>query len=97
MGCTLCLPLARKIKWYSFTISSSEIKIVPVYIAQEKITVDAFSGLDVEKVKQYITDSLSQMKKVLIDLKENKADIKLCPKTTDSWRCERCRFKEICS
>ena len=88
-----CYVLYAVNKW---SIDSQDIQIVPVYIAQEKAGIDAFENIDIDEVRSRIACSISEMKKVLIDIESNKADIALCPKTDDSWRCVNCRFKEIC-
>ena len=74
-----------------------QIKVIPVYLAEEKICLEPIKALKIKEVEEYIQDSVDQMKSVLFSLSENKADIDHCPKTDLSWRCRNCKFQEICS
>ncbi len=80
-------------KW---EVSAEKVKIVPVYLTQEETLPSPIKALELEKVKDYIHQSLKKMRDILIDPKENIADINNCPETTETWRCKNCKFQEIC-
>lgn len=82
---------------HKWKIAANQIKIIPVYLAQDEILPASIEAVDPEKINSYIRQSLKEMRTVLISSQENKADIKQCPKTEDAWRCKRCKFQEICS
>ncbi|MCK4809441.1 MAG: PD-(D/E)XK nuclease family protein [Candidatus Omnitrophica bacterium] len=88
-----CYVLYATRKW---GVKTEEVRIVPVYLVREKVSLEPIKAVNVAEVKQYIRDSLKEMKSVLSDVAGNKADIASCPKTNNSWRCERCKFQEIC-
>ncbi len=81
-------------KW---RVSAEQIRIVPVYLTQTEAVPSAIKAIEPEKIKDYIRQSLKEIRSILVDSQENKADIKQCPKTDDTWRCKRCRFQEICT
>ncbi len=89
-----CYALYASTKWGA---KKEKIKIFPVYLSQEVGKILEVECIEVEKVKEYIRQSLNEMKYVLSDLKNNQADIGLCQKTTDTRRCQRCKFQEICT
>lgn len=88
-----CYILYAMSKWKA---NPSDIKIIPVYLAQDGELFEAIKPVELEEVKNYIRDSIKEMKSVLIDLENNKTDIKNCPKMDNTIICKRCRFKEIC-
>lgn len=88
-----CYALYAVNKWDA---KVEEINIIPVYLAQEQLSLNHLEIIELEKVKQYIRETTRQMRAVLSDIAANKADINRCGKTEDTWRCERCKFQEIC-
>jgi len=88
-----CYVLYAMDKW---GLAPEQIAIVPVYLAEEKTAVSPIKAIDIDKVKEHIRGSIDEMKSVLLDIDENKADISRCPKTDTSWRCKNCKFQEIC-
>lgn len=51
----------------------------------------------INNTKEYIRNSIQEMKSVLKDKENNIADIKDFPKTTDEYKCRTCSFKRVCS
>ncbi|MDD5194258.1 MAG: PD-(D/E)XK nuclease family protein [Candidatus Omnitrophica bacterium] len=88
-----CYTLYAHDKWKA-TIDN--IQLVPVYLAQEEVSLNPIKALKTEEVKTYIRSSISEMKSCLKDASANIADIDKLPKTNDGWRCKNCRFQEIC-
>ena len=76
---------------------AEQIRIIPVYLTQDELLPSPIEAIAPEEIKDYIRQSIEKMKSILIDSRENKADIKSCPKTADLWRCKNCRFQEICT
>ena len=89
-----CYALYTLDKW---EVNVGKVRIFPVYLSEEGLDISQVECIAPEKIKEYIRQSLEEMRLVLTDLKNNQADIDLCGKTTDTWRCQRCRFQEICS
>jgi len=79
---------------YKWKADIKDMRIVPVYLTQDSISFSPITPVSIDEVKTYAKSSLQDMKAVLIS--EDKADEKLCPKTTELWRCKNCKFKEIC-
>ena len=88
-----CYILYAVNKW---EVPVDSVKIVPAYLGEERLSLKAISAVDIDSVKEYIRDSVNQMKAVLIDVSKNQADIEKCYKTEDCWKCKKCRFQEIC-
>ena len=88
-----CYALYALNKWGA---DREKIKIFPVYLSEEKVDISEAECIELEKVKEYIRQSILAMKSVLSDAEKNQADINLCQKTTDNRRCLRCKFQEIC-
>jgi len=88
-----CYTLYAVSKW---GLEPEQVELVPVYLTNEEAEVSPVEGINIDRVQDYIRDSISEIKMVLSSVKDNKADIKLCPKTQDSWRCKNCKFQEIC-
>lgn len=88
-----CYALYAINKWKA---QPKDIKIIPVYLTEEECSCSPIAPLDVESVAKYIRDSVEQMRSILSDVKNNKADATLCVKTENPRRCGNCRFKEIC-
>jgi len=89
-----CYMLYAMNKWQ---MPENEIKIVPVYLAQDEFLPSAVEAIVSEEIKSYIRQSIKEMKSILVDIKANKAEISNCPKTNELWRCQKCKFQEICS
>ena len=81
-------------KWQ---VSENQIKIIPAYLAEDEFLPLPVKAIASEQVKGYIRQSIEEMRSILVDIKGNKNDINNCPKTDDSWRCQKCKFQEICS
>ena len=88
-----CYSLFAMSKW---PVSEDKIKIIPAYLAQDELLPLPVEAIAPEQVKGYIRQSIEGMKGVLVDAKTNKADINDFAKTDNSWRCQRCKFQEIC-
>lgn len=88
-----CYRLYAMNKW---KVEADKIRVIPVYLAEEKVSFEPVTPIEANKVKSYIFNSVDEMKSVLFDVKENKTDIEHCPKIKDSWRCKNCKFQEIC-
>ena len=89
-----CYALYTMNKWQ---ISLENIKVIPVYLAEESPRFIPLEGVVIEDVKNHIRQSVDVMKSVLIsDVEANEIDIAKCPKTDTSWRCRNCFFQEIC-
>lgn len=80
-------------KW---EVEPEKIQIIPAYLTAETCFLPV-KPLGVDQVNNYIRNSIAAMKTVLVDIVQNKADIKLCQKTKDTWRCKNCKFQEICT
>jgi len=89
-----CYVLYAMNKWQ---MAENEIKIVPVYLAQDEFLPSAVEAIASEEIKKYIRQSIEEMKSILVDIKTNKSEISNCPKTDQLWRCQKCKFQEICS
>lgn len=89
-----CYVLYAMHKWPA---AADKVKIVPVYLSQEDISPSVITAVDIAEVKNYILASAGEMRFILSDIEENKADIDRCPKTNDIWRCANCKFKEVCT
>ena len=89
-----CYILYAMNKW---KMSENEIKIVPVYLVQDEFLPLPVEAITSEQTKKYIRQSIKEMKDILVDIKANKTEISNCPKTDELWRCQRCKFQEICS
>ncbi|MCK4912906.1 MAG: PD-(D/E)XK nuclease family protein, partial [Candidatus Omnitrophica bacterium] len=89
-----CYILYAMGKWQ---IPEDKIKIIPVYLTQDEFLPSPVEAIASDEIKSYIRQSIEEMKGVLIDVKGNKAEIDRCPKTTELWRCQWCKFQEICS
>ena len=74
----------------------SAIQIFPVYLSEEKSPLKPIRVIDIEDVKDYIRLSINEMKSLLLDSSLNKINPEVCIKTGDSWRCNTCKFQEIC-
>ena len=74
-----------------------EITLTPVYLGMQPLVAEQIKAISQDQIEQYIRSSIKEMKTVLANEKENIADIKKCPKTSEAWRCKKCKFKEICS
>lgn len=88
-----CYALYAVNKWKA---EPDRIKIIPVYLTQERIPFKPIEALKIDGVKTYIRESIDAMKLILSDISKNKADINKCPKTDNTWRCRNCKFQEIC-
>ncbi|UCD16031.1 MAG: PD-(D/E)XK nuclease family protein [Candidatus Omnitrophota bacterium] len=88
-----CYVLYAVNKWKTLP---HQIKIVPVYLAQGTGSPEPVQPQSLDRVKEYIRDSVSQMKSALLDVGENKIDVGQCPRTEHQWRCKNCKFQEIC-
>ncbi|MFH1503948.1 MAG: PD-(D/E)XK nuclease family protein [Candidatus Omnitrophota bacterium] len=88
-----CYTLYAMKKWQ---FEPDQIELVPACIAQEPAVFNLIEGIDINEVQEYVRGSISEMKAVLADVKENKINIDKCPKTKDTWRCSNCKFQEIC-
>jgi hypothetical protein len=81
---------------YKWGISADKVRLIPVYLTEEPLSMQEIVPLDIQTVEQYIRDSIAEMKAVLIDVAKNQPDIERCYKTDDYHKCRRCRFQEIC-
>jgi len=81
-------------KWKT---SPENIKLIPVYLGSEEVSLTPISAVPLEEIKCYIVNSIKDMKSVLYDIENNLANIELCAKTENAWTCKRCKFQEICS
>jgi len=81
-------------KW---KVSLENIRIVPVYLAQPEVSFTPVAPVAPEEMRSFIRSSLKAMRSVLSDPAQNKADPELCFKTEEAWRCNKCKFREICS
>lgn len=88
-----CYVLYAMDKW---KVDSSLVTLAPVYLSGDKVSLNPVRTIDLEEVKSYIRKSISEMKSVLLDVEKNTADIQVCLKTRDTWRCNHCKFQEIC-
>jgi len=88
-----CYALYAMHKW---KIDAHQIVIIPVYLTENEVSFKPIIPIEVNKIKDYMIESIEEMRSTLSNVKENKADIELCPKTNNSWRCRRCKFQEIC-
>lgn len=88
-----CYLLYAMEKWQA---SGEEIQIVPVYLAEDNCSLSPVQARPPVEMKEFIRESISEMRSVLSDLSANKADLGLCPRTEDLWRCKNCKFQEIC-
>ncbi len=89
-----CYVLYALEKWH---VPQEEIKVVPVYLAEDNCSLSPVQPHSPAEMKEFILESIGQMRAVLYDPAVNKADPELCPKTEEPWRCKNCRFQEICS
>ena len=88
-----CYVLYAMQKW---KVLFKDIRIVPAYLSGQRVTFGFTKPLPPEQTEEYIGKSLKQMMSVLSQSNEEYANLRLCPKTEDSWRCKNCKFKEIC-
>ena len=88
-----CYILYAAAKW---KIPADNVKIIPVYLGRKDFSLTPVEPVDLAKVKEYIGESISQMRAILVSPQENKVSIESCPKTDQDWRCKTCRFQEIC-
>ncbi|MCP4651824.1 MAG: PD-(D/E)XK nuclease family protein [Candidatus Omnitrophica bacterium] len=88
-----CYVLYAVSKW---GLDPEDVNIIPIYLTQKGFSTDAVMPVNIDIVKTHIRGSLAEMRAVLLDVKNNKIDAKLCPKAEDSWRCKNCKFQEIC-
>ncbi|MDD5583933.1 MAG: PD-(D/E)XK nuclease family protein [Candidatus Omnitrophica bacterium] len=88
-----CYGLYAYEKW---SVQADSLKIIPVYLAEEVVSLIGVKALEIEEVRKYIRGSIDEMKACLIEVASNKADIGKMPKTQETWRCKNCKFQEIC-
>ena len=88
-----CYSLFAMSKWQ---VPEGKIKIIPAYLAQDELLPSPVEAIASEQVKDYIHQSIEGMKSVLTDVGSNKAEINNFAKTDNLWRCQRCKFQEIC-
>jgi hypothetical protein len=80
---------------YKWKAHPAQVKVIPAYLTQD-LTPTPVEAVGVDEVKGYIRDSIEEMKSILSNVEENRADIEKCPKTESVWRCKNCKFQEIC-
>jgi len=88
-----CYSLFAMSKWQ---VPEDKIKVIPAYLAQDELMPVPVEAIASEQVKSYIHQSIEGMKSVLADVGSNKAEINNFAKTDKLWRCQRCKFQEIC-
>lgn len=81
---------------HKWGLSEEKVNIVPVYLAEEEVSLEPVAKKTVAAMKEYMLTSFDSMKSVLSSIDENIADFDSCYKTDETWRCVRCKFKEIC-
>jgi hypothetical protein len=80
---------------YKWRIAADEVSIIPFYL-MSKGGAKPVTPVATDAVKSYLRESLAAMRSTLADITQNQADISKCPRTTQNWRCQSCKFKEIC-
>ena len=88
-----CYVLYASQKW---KVDPNQIRVIPVYLTSEIASLKPVLPENTESIKKYIQESIDSMRSFLSTSSKCKADISLCPKTDDAWRCEYCKFQEIC-
>jgi len=89
-----CYGLYAIQKWKT---SFDSIKVIPVYLTNETVSLKPISPEKVENIKNYIQESINDMRSLFSDSKKCTVDLNSCQKTDDAWRCKYCRFQEICT
>lgn len=51
----------------------------------------------INNTKEYMRQSIQEMRSFLLDSDNNVANIEKFPKTSDEYKCNRCSFKRVCS
>ena len=77
-------------------ITKDDAVIMPVYLSNESVALDSIECIDSDVVMSCMAESYGKMKAVLSDVDNNIVDPDKCPRTTETWRCNYCKFKEIC-
>lgn len=81
---------------YKWGMPSDRIKIVPVYLTEEAVSLNPVGVISIDDVRNYIRKSIKDMKEILLDVDANNIDFERCSQTNDTWRCKSCKFQEIC-
>ncbi|MCQ9206144.1 MAG: PD-(D/E)XK nuclease family protein [Omnitrophica bacterium] len=81
---------------YKWGVPHDRIKIVPVYLTEEVVSLNSVEVISIDDVRNYIRKSIKDMKEILLDVDANNIDFEHCSKTNNTWRCKNCKFQEIC-
>lgn len=79
-----------------FKIPLEDITVIEYNLLYDKKIIYSYSAQDISEAKQYIENSINEMKSYLYDADNNSAEILDFPRTDENWRCENCNFKKIC-
>jgi len=77
-------------------IPLEDITVIEYNLLNDKKIIYSYSAQDISEAKQYIENSINEMKSYLYDADNNSAEITDFPRTDENWRCENCNFKKIC-
>jgi len=88
-----CYALYAQSKWQA---QPHEIRIFPVYLLEEKITLNPIETIDADTVRTFLRHSIKEMRSVLEERSDNEIIPAQCAKTEITARCARCFFQEIC-
>jgi len=72
------------------------IRIVPVYLQEGVFQEHALEPEHILEAKEEILQSIARMRARLEDPERNLARMEDFPMTSETWRCRRCFFQEIC-
>ncbi|MCS6817466.1 MAG: PD-(D/E)XK nuclease family protein [Blastocatellia bacterium] len=88
-----CYALYAMERW---AIPHDRIRIVPVYLQDGTFREHTLRPEEVIEAKEEILQSIARMRARLVDPERNLARPEDFPMTTETWRCQRCFFQEIC-
>jgi len=89
-----CYVLYASQKW---KIDSNQIRVIPVYLSSDEVSLKPILPKNTESIRDYIQKSIDSMRSLFSESSKSKVDISLCSKTENIWRCEYCKFQEICT
>lgn len=73
-----------------------KISVTELNLFEDYTKIHTFSDEEVDYGKNYINDSIENMKSFLSDPEENEAEMGNFPRTEDRKICELCNFQKIC-
>jgi len=89
----VCYALYAMEQW---AVPYDRIRIVPVYLHEGVFREHVVHPEQIIEAKEEILQSIARMRARLVDPERNLARPEDFPMTSETWRCRRCFFQEIC-